>query len=79
MMALLKIMIVSTTQKANDASDRAHDGRHRRRGTQITHTQAWPPCCRPSVYAFGFGFSFVGFDEANQARAELVRSCLSMS
>ena len=34
-MAVLKIMIVST-QKANDASDRAHDGRHRLRGTQIS-------------------------------------------
>ena len=34
-MAVLKILIVSTL-KANDASDRAHDGRHRRRGTQIT-------------------------------------------
>ena len=34
-MAVLKIIIVST-QKANDASDRAHDGRHRRHGTQIT-------------------------------------------
>ena len=33
-MAVLKIMIVST-QKANNASDRAHDGRHRLRGTQI--------------------------------------------
>ena len=37
--AVLKIMIVSTgtygTQKADDASDRAHDGRDRQRGTQI--------------------------------------------
>ena len=35
-MAVLKIMILSSTQNADDASDRAHDGRHRQRVTQIT-------------------------------------------